>query len=259
MAHNDYSKQLHKLIEIQGSVKEIHPVLEDFYPVTLVEDNKFYIYDISKDHQKYEYVKSEPCPFPIPEGVRAAFPLEFYGNNMSAVVTSDVFESIQGYLTILHEFVHCAQGLSCENELKNQLNIAREYLKKNDYMWELNHPFPYDDQEFVRYYSLYMESLEACDYNNVIKLRKQFKGILRNEDLEYLLWQEWKEGFARYIENRINSKLGLPDNHYGNQAPFDRVSFYESGSRFISLLEQKDTNIIKDIKGLFHEVKGSLL
>jgi hypothetical protein len=27
---------------------------------------------------------------------------------------------------------------------------------------------------------------------------------------EYMTWQEWKEGLARYLENRLNARLRLP-------------------------------------------------
>ncbi len=39
-------------------------------------------------------------------------------------------------------------------------------------------------------------------------------------------WKSWrKEGFARYIENKIRRKLELPENHYGADEPFNRIVF----------------------------------
>ena len=46
---------------------------------------------------------------PVPEGVRAAFPLECLDDRCACVVTPDAFESAEGLATIFHEFVHCRQ------------------------------------------------------------------------------------------------------------------------------------------------------
>jgi hypothetical protein len=51
-----------------------------------------------------------------------------------------------------------------------------------------------------------------------------------------MIWQEWKEGFARFIENQINGRLNLPENHGGKEKPFNRVVFYEGGAHYIKLL-----------------------
>jgi len=32
---------------------------------------------------------------------------------------------------------------------------------------------------------------------------------LKNHDYEYMIWQQWKEGFARYIENKIRNTLNV--------------------------------------------------
>lgn len=250
-----YIDKLSILIEIQKKIKTIQPVFDNYYPVTVVSNNNFEIFNVLSDKDEYEYIKSEPCPFPIPIGVRAAFPLDCYDNKMSAIVSSDVFDTQEGYVAILHEFVHCAQSMECEAELKDQLDITQEYRKKNDYMWELNHPFPYTNQSYIDFYSKYMDSFIECDYNKIMNLRQKFKSIIGIRDREYLLWQEWKEGLARFLENKIRNYLGIEENHYGSEMPFSRVSFYESGSRLISLIEKVNPNCINDMRGLFYEMK----
>lgn len=35
------------------------------------------------------------------------------------------------------------------------------------------------------------------------------KDTLTTPDYEYMVWEEWKEGFARLIENRIRNNLEL--------------------------------------------------
>ena len=254
----DYMQPLNRLLEIQDKIKHVHNILERHYPVTIAEGGHFHIYDVLSDHGKYEFIKSAPCPFPIPVGVRAAFPLDCYDNKMSAIVTSDVFDTREGYVTILHEFVHFSQVMDCETELKDQLVIAQEYNKTKDYMWEINHPFPYDNQEFAELFAQYMAALLELNRAEVTGIRGQFEHILSKIDVEYLLWQEWKEGLARFIENKINHCSGFKENHNGRELPFSRVSFYESGSLFISLMEKCNSSIICDMKGLFYEMRKSI-
>jgi hypothetical protein len=247
-----YFERLSKLIETQKKIQDVHKIYRNYYPVTIVSDNTFHIYDIQSEQIRYEYVKSESCPFLIPSGVRAAFPLECYGDKMSAIVSDEVFDTQEGYVEILHEFVHCAQFTL---ELRDQLTIAQEYREKNDYSWEINHPFPYDNQSFADLYTQYMDSLLQYDYSKAINLRQQFKSVLGKIDREYLLWQEWNEGFARFLENKIRNLLNINENHFGNKTPYNRVSFYESGSRFISLIEQVNPDSIDDMRGLFYEMR----
>lgn len=255
----EYDSSLARLREIQYKIQDIHPLFQNNYPVTIVLDKCFYIYDIPSDYNEYEFIKSELCPYPIPVGVRAAFPIGAYNDKISAVVSDDVFEAQEGYVIILHEFVHCAQYNDCESELKYQLSIVQEYKKKNDYMWEINHPFPFADQTFIDLYTRYMGALSHYDYQGSMNLRRQFKQVISKRDLEYLIWQEWKEGFARFIENKINNQLGIKENHYGSEMPYNRISFYESGSLFISLIQRDNQNIILDMKGLFVEMKKDIL
>lgn len=252
---NEYQEKLLKLVQIQNKIKHIHPIFKDSYPVTVVCNDVFEIYDFVPDKDRYELFKTEPCLFPVPKGIRAAFPLECYDKKVCAVVSGDAFDSLDGYVATLHEFVHCAQANECEAQLKDGLTIFRKYLKKNDYMWELNHPFPYSDPAFVELFMRYFGALETSDYLKVTSLRQQLKAVLSATDLEYLLWQEWKEGLARFVENKVNRYLNLEENHYGLHVPFSRVSFYESGSLLISLLEDNGICDTNDIEGLFYKMK----
>jgi len=70
-------------------------------------------------------------------------------------------------------------------------------------------------------------------------------------DYEYMVWQEWKEGFARFIENRIRRKLDLSENHDGREEPFDRVVFYEGGAGFLELLGIQDPRMTIEIDRFF--------
>jgi hypothetical protein len=188
----------------------------------------------------------------LPEGVRAAFPLDFYDNKMACVVTGEVFDDLSGYVMIFHEFVHCAQTDCCENKLKSGLSVARQAREAGDYMWELNYPFPYEDSDFSEIYAIFLEAAAEGNVDTVLRCRTFLKETLNTPDYEYMVWQEWKEGFARLIENRIRKMLELEENHGGIDQPFDRVTFYEGGARYISTLVDKNKDLEKDIEALFH-------
>ncbi len=250
-----YDNQLQEIFNIQRRVVSIHPFLERVFPVALVEGNQFLIYDIDESGQRYVFVRNEPTPMPIPLKVRAAFPLECYGGRTACVVTGDVFDSLEGYATIFHEFVHCQQSETCEHELKQTLEIARRAQAENDYMWEINYPFPYDSPDFIDLYTSFLDELDNNRESKVSEYRSRLKQILEKNDYEYMIWQEWKEGFARMIENRIKNRLGLAENHGGNIKPFDRVLFYEGGARYIEFLGLHEPQLLVEIEKLFHRIK----
>ena len=80
---------------------------------------------------------------------------------------------------------------------------------------------------------------------------KKLHDHLKKTDFEYLIWQEWKEGFARYIENLIYDNLGIEQNRNAISRPFDRVSLYEIGSRYITSLINEDNSLSSDLYKLF--------
>ena len=86
------------------------------------------------------------------------------------------------------------------------------------------------------------------------KSRKQLKKYLNQIDFEYLTWIEWKEGFARVIENRIKSSLGIEENYSGKVKPHNRVSFYYSGAKLIEYLVGKEPALYVDIESLFNKM-----
>jgi hypothetical protein len=249
-----YNNGLKKVFEIQNKIEDIHPFLEKTFPIAIVEDSYFYVFDTDSSGKKYIFIKKAPTQVPISKGVRAAFPLECYEGKIAAVISGEIFDSLEGYVTIFHEFMHCNQWENCELKLKKKLGIAQEAMAKNDYMWELNHPFPYQDSVFTETYSLFLKALKENKSDDIIKYRSQLKQILIKNDFEYMVWQEWKEGFARFIENRIRIRLNLPENHYGIEKPFSRVSFYEGGAGFIEFLGKQEPDLLVNIERLFHKM-----
>lgn len=249
-----YSQSLKKLFEIQKKIVRIHPFLKKLYPVAIVEGDLFYVFDLDSSGRRYVLAKLAKPAMIVPEGIRAAFPLDFYDNKMACVVTGDVFDDPSGYVMIFHEFVHCAQTDCCENKLKSGLSVAQQAQAANDYMWELNHPFPYEDSDFSEIYTIFLEAAAEGDADKVLRCRTFLKEVLNTPDYEYMVWEEWKEGFARLIENRIRKKLELTENHGGTDLPYNRVAFYEGGARYISILFDEDKDLEKDIEALFHRM-----
>jgi hypothetical protein len=249
-----YDSSLQKIIDIQKKIRLLHPFLKKLYPVAILEEGTFYLFDINSSPKRYEFVKSAPSSFEAPQGLRAAFPLDFYDNKTACVVTGDVFDDLSGYVLIFHEFIHCAQAENGEQELKSALGVATKVWEEEDYSWELNHPFPYEDSGFVDIYSIFLEKAAASDAKGVSRCRAFLKETLNSHDYEYLVWQEWKEGMARMIENRIRKKLDLEENLGGIEKPFNRVTLYQGGALFISVLISQDKKLENDIQALFHRM-----
>jgi hypothetical protein len=115
-------------------------------------------------------------------------------------------------ITLLHEHFHQLQD--------SQPNVFKETealnLSRGDQtgMWMLNFPFPYTEPEVSRQFNqmsrLLLEALNAksrrlfagklADY---LKARGALKNLLSADDYKYLSFQLWKEGIARYTEDRI--------------------------------------------------------
>jgi hypothetical protein len=245
---------MHRVIEIQGEIKDIHPFLGVFHPVAVVEEDYLFIFDVDTPNKEYGFQRKEPVPFPMPKGIRASFPLSCYGGKPACIVSRDVFDSIEGIITIFHEFVHCGQYHTCELRLKETMEIARIAAANNDYSWELNHPFPYQDSVFVSNYASFLDALSRNDHEAIKEYRARLKHSLRRVDFEYLVWQEWKEGFARLIENRIRSRYGIPPNEYGKDQPYHRITFYYGGAKYIDYLARGEDELLDDVESLFQRL-----
>ncbi len=245
---------LQKLTSIQHEIKDIHPFLEDLNPIAIYEKDSLFIFDINPANKRYEFIKRAPAPFLMPKKIRASFPLETYFNKPACIVTKDIFDSLDGYITIFHEFIHCRQFLTVEQKLKNNLKIAQIASKENNYSWEITHPFPYEDTTFVNDYSSFINAADANDSSSVLKLRNALKEHLKLIDYEYMVWVEWKEGFARLIENKIRKKFNLIENRYGEQIPYNRISFYYGGEKFIYFLIKIHPDLYTNMENLFYKM-----
>jgi len=200
---------------------------------------------------EYQFIKEASAPMVMPMSIRAAFQLAELNGRIACVVIPDVFDSIESFVTIFHEFVHYYQYETCEEALKLQLDIARKAREEDDTMWEIEHPFPYNSKNFTRGYKGFLEAVQKADHKRIIEERKALRAYLGVHDYEYMVWQEWKEGFARWVENRIREHLGVQKNNKGKQQPYCRVSFYAGGAAYIELLANGQPVMVKNLSDLF--------
>ena len=245
---------LDRLFTLRDAISDIHPAFETLYPVALVSEGRFHIYEPDMEKRAYRLALEAPDKFPMPAGVRAAMPLDFWGNRMACVVTPDIFGETTGYAVIFHEFVHCYEWETCELRLKGALEVTRRSMERKDYMWELQYAFPYGDKEFARDYASMLSALETGDDERVVSIRSALKARLSRENWEYMTWQEWKEGTARFLENEVKVRFNIPPNRGGADPPFTRVSFYVGGDLLIRMLDRSDPGLSGNIEALYHRI-----
>jgi hypothetical protein len=248
--HN-YQLMLDQVVDVQSQIQYFHPFLEKLYPIAIVADGHFYIFDIDSFTNRYQFIKKAPLPNPLPENIAASFPLQAFDARPSCVLGEKILERVDFFVTTFHEFMHCAQMSAGEQDIKSGLGIYQKAMSVNDYMWEINHPFPYADSVFVSTYDTFLSALEQGNSELIQKCRARLAVYLSSIDYEYMCWQEWKEGFARKIENDIRQHFQLEINNTGCFAPFDRIVFYYGGEQFIRFLELKVPSINRSVKDLF--------
>jgi hypothetical protein len=249
-----FEAPLGRLFDFRERVRDIHPAFETLYPVAVIDAGRFRAYEPDEAHRTYVLAAEAPDRDNIPKGVRAAVPLAFWANRVACVVTPEVFAEPGGYAIIFHEFVHCYQWETCELRLKKALTVSNKAMERKDFMWELQYPFPYGDKDFVADYGEMLRALETGEDERVLSIRRALKGRLSEDDWEYMTWQEWKEGSARYLENEIKARSGLQANRGGLKPPFTRVSFYAGGELLIRMLDRHDPGLIRDIEALYHRI-----
>jgi hypothetical protein len=252
-----YRDQLAMIAACQKKVADLHPALAGLYPVALVENGQFYVFAPEAPGKGWRLAAQAPDKQHVPVGVRAAMPLDFWNYRMACVVTPDVFSQPGGYAVILHEFVHCYEWQTVEAKLKQGLAISREAMARGDYMWELQYPFPYGDAEVKRVYGSWLDALDRGRVKKAGRWRSRLRQGLNSRDWEYMTWQEWKEGLARYLENLARRRLGLGANLPDAAAAFDRVTFYRGGELFISRLQESEPGLDKDIELLYRRIFAS--
>lgn len=242
-----FDKALGQIFELQDHIADLHPLLRQTFPVAIHSGNELWLYRPEPSARSFRHVGTGPVPFEFPQNIRAAFPLEELGWECACIVSENAFDSLEGYIFVFHEFVHCYQYTTCEEKLKATLEVAKVSMERQDAMWEIQYPFPYNSLAFI---DVYKRQLEG-DFSHRPKLRQELDGL----EYEYLVWQEWKEGFARWLENRIRERLELPKNKTGSEQPYNRVSFYAGGAALIKHLSMRTPTLTNDLGNLFRQIR----
>ena len=249
-----YQAKIDRIFAVNDKVRDLHPVLRKVYPIALVENKTVYIFEPDQAARTYHLSSTVPDPYDLPKGIRAAMPLGFWNNRTACVVSSEIFDEPDGYVMMFHEFVHCAEAEICEQKIKEKLPIYQEAMKKKEYSWELQYPFPYGDYAFARAYGALLRALDAGQDNQVQELRARLHDSMTKAQWEYMTWEQWKEGFARFLENRMRGRLELAENMGGGETPYNRVSFYYGGDRLIRFLTRQDKTVLEDIERLYSRI-----
>jgi hypothetical protein len=249
--------ELAKISAYRGKAADLHPAFAKTYPIALVEDGQMTVYEPEAGGQTWTRAAQAAVKTPMPVGVKAAMPLGFWGNRMACVVTPEIFAVPEGYAVILHEFVHCYEWETVEGKLKEGLEVNREAMARRDFMWELQYPFPYGNVEVKRLYGLWLAAMEKGLLKKAGHWRSLLRQGLNGRDWEYMTWQEWKEGLARYLENLVRRRFGMGINLPDPDAAFDRVTFYRGGELLIARLEASEPGLDKDIERLYRRIFAS--
>lgn len=104
----NYEPKLQGIFDLRTRIGTVHPFLQHLFPVDIVEHGQYQVYDLDPAQQRYQFVKAIPVDGPLPERVRASFPLAQYDNRPVCVVTGDIFAEPAGYVTIFHRRLHIA-------------------------------------------------------------------------------------------------------------------------------------------------------
>lgn len=231
---------------------QVHSLFNHQYPIGIGVSDKLYVFQ--EQSGGYQYKATVSMPMEIQEGTKAAFSVDNF-EECCCIITPSCLKESNFYATILHEFVHCYQDRTCEQALKGQLEIYQRAISSHDYMWEINHAYPYTNPDYIEL----IQNISSLDYHQIQNALSNLKSILEANHYEYMIWQIWKEGFARFIENKILHMNGIIENDGGNElvSP-SRTSLYFIGDRIWRQLELQNTDLIEDIEKVFPILEGNL-
>lgn len=244
---------MRKIPALQAAVRDLHPLFERLYPIGIVEEDRLLVYDVDPGRRSYRLVRNSVIPGPVFERTRTTVPLPDYGNRPVCVVTRDAFDSVDDCIAVLHEFVHCAQWEDCESELATALTMAYKRVGQV-HVWEARYRFGYDNDRLVYAYRHMLAALEAGDLATGLSWHADAVAALTSLDREFMLWHEWKEGFARWLENRARRRLGVRRNENGRFGAFGPEAFHAGGAELIQLLVRTEPQLANQFAGLYHRI-----
>ncbi len=245
-------QKLTEITEIWQTAKEIHPAWAKLYPVCLIDGKKYTLYT-PDENGEWKLTGAGIYPNPLPKGIKAAFRIPVNNYEMACVLDTNSFSTKEDMTIVFHEFVHCYQAYSCEEDIKSGLKVAQENQDTGG-MWELQYPFPYDNELVGKTYIEMTEAAKRGDRDEVVRLRRIIQQNVSEQDWEYMCWQEFKEGTARWLQNVLSERLGAKPATSGHSLPINRVIFYEGGEMIIRLLTKDNESIGEDFPGLWQEI-----
>lgn len=235
-------RRLSELHTLQLRVQSVHALLEADYLLGIGIEDRLQIY--RRTHAGYSFVDEYRVAMLIPESTCAAFPVPQV-NDAVAVLTDVTLNERYGLISALHEFVHCFQYRECEDECRRQLPAAWEARKES--MWEIQYGMDYENLQLRKL----VYDLGRGAKRGVLDQLKRLLRELGDTDQQYFLWQVWKEGFARYVENRVRSVLHVRENTEGRSLDrVDRRSLYFIGDKVWRELD-RETKYSRDIRDGF--------
>jgi len=248
----NWAESLKEIINLHQRIQNIDLCVKSLHAVAIVKNNVFFVFDYNRTKKVYELVYEKHVPgMKIPDKVLASFPLDFYNMKPAAVISEDALTSLEKQIFVFHEFVHCFQYENGEMNLKEDLNIFSKYKKENNPMWEINHEFPYNNADFIKHITSLFSAYNAPDEKNILSIYGELKNTLSDIDYEYMIWQEFKEGYARYVENSIRLNLEIAPNDTCPKEPFNRTVFYWTGSKHISLIKDVQKKSFSSLRELY--------
>ncbi len=241
---------LHPITKMWQTAKTMHPAWEKLYPICIASGDDFYLYQPSSNGT-WTLTKTENRSGQVPKEIRAAYPVDFADNQIVCVIDPSVLANQKQIITVFHEFVHCYQFNTCEFSIKDSLQVNQDAMAQKNWMWELNYPFPYDNIKVTKTYLTMIAAAKQGKVKQVGILRGKLRSLLTKQEWEYLSWQEFKEGTARYLQNELNAKYGYPRATSSHQKPLNRVIFYEGGDYMIRMLLKSNPDMINDLPALW--------
>lgn len=153
-------------------------------------------------------------------------------------------------VTMLHEHFHQLQ----DSQPDFYTAVAALNLSGGDQtgMWMLNYPFPYADPEVSRQFTalstLLAEMIRTRKHNDFtggfvayLNARRKFEKMLSPDDYNYLSFQLWKEGVARYTEYRIARLAAL------EYQPSETFLALHDFKPFADLADELFENILREL------------
>jgi hypothetical protein len=214
-------------------------------PVLLIDDSTEYLIHHPKPPEEFQFSEKDDVlgaivarPRQNNPGLAAAYPLYgMYPAVLMGTAENTGRTSSQWTITVLHEMFHVYQ--MHQNDFTKSASL--EIGPQNNPMWQLNYPYPYEDDVVRGFTHQLAASLNrvltarnkketATELKGYTELRTAYKAFMEarsgsDKDYKYCKFQEWKEGMARYTEWALLKVLS--EHKYQAHSDFSSLADYE--------------------------------